>query len=174
LSQETIAKQETTEFPIKKESKHSEKAQASFQELVESLKSVADDIGQISELTSEEKLLVAEFFKSLLKLMQPLAPAVPVDSSVLPAEVGSVIQAHVDPTGHIVLLFEDGHVELRDLEEEGNRDLMIAVVEDIMPKFKQLTSAQKRKIEDRIKFLSTVTKEMQKISETLSALQSSV
>jgi hypothetical protein len=39
-----------------------------------------------------------------------------------------------------------------------------------MPKFKQLTSAQKRKVEDRIKFLTAVTKEMQRISGAISNL----
>jgi hypothetical protein len=67
-----------------------------------------------------------------------------------------------------MLLYRDGHVELRNLNEEKNREIMAAVVEDITPKFKQLTSAYKRKVENRIKLLSSVTKEMQKISKALS------
>jgi hypothetical protein len=63
-------------------------------------------------------------------------------------------------------------MELKDLTEEQNRDLMILVVQDVMPKFKNLTSAQKRKIESRIRFLSAVTKEVQKISGILSAIVS--
>ena len=146
------------------------KKQVSVQELVESLKSVADDIGQITELFSEEKLLVAQFFKSLLKLMQPLTSAMSVSLSALPIEPGLVTEAHVDPTGHLALMYRDGHMELKSLDDERNRDLMIAVVEDVMPKFKSLTNAQKRKIENRIKFLTAVTKELQKISETLTAV----
>ena len=144
----------------------------SIRELADSLKSLADDIGQISELASEEKLLVTEFFTSLLKLMQPLTPAISVSTSALPAEVGNVVQAHVDPTGHLALWHEDGHMELKNLVEEQNRDLMILVVQDVMPKFKNLTSTQKYKIENRIKFLSAITKEIQKISGALSALKS--
>jgi len=161
---------EVAEITIKKEPRQNAKTSVSVQTIIESLKSAADDIGQVNELTSEEKLLVAEFFKSLLKMMQPLTSAVPVNISVV-QDFGAVTQAHVDPTGHLTLLFEDGHLELKNLEESRNRDLMIAVVEDILPKFKSLTSVHKRKIENRIKFLSTVTKEMQKISETLSALE---
>ena len=63
-------------------------------------------------------------------------------------------------------------MELKNLIEERNRDLMILVIKDIMPKFKNLTSAQKNKIENRIKFLSAVTKEIQKISGALSVLES--
>lgn len=157
------------EITLKKEPKQA-KTSVSVQTIVESLKGAADDIGQVNELTSEEKLLVAEFFKSLLKMMQPLTPSVPINIAVV-QDFGAVTQAHVDPTGHLTLLFEDGHLELKNLEESRNRDLMISVVEDVLPKFKSLTSVHKRKIENRIKFLSTVTKEMQKISETLSTLE---
>lgn len=169
LSQETITIQEIPMETAKKESKSSAKPAISVQALVDSLKSAGDDIGQITELTSEEKLLVAEFFKSILRLMQPLASAIPVNASIL-TDVGKVVQAHVDPTGHLSLFFEDGRFELRDLAEEANRELMIVVAEDVLPKFKNLTSAQKRKVENRIKFLSSVTKELQKMSEALSSV----
>jgi hypothetical protein len=148
------------------------KKQVTVQEVVESFKSTADDIGQISELSSEEKVLVSQFFSSLFKLMQPLTPSIPVNHLALPAKVGDVVQAHVDPTGHLILLYVDGHVELKNLSEEKNRELMMAVVEDIVPKFKNLTSMQKRKLENRIKLLSSVTKEIQKSSEALSAAMS--
>ena len=171
MTQAAVTDIVTLETAIK--SNQSGKVSVPVQTLVDSLKSVADDIGQISELSSEEKLLVAEFFKSLLKLMQPLTQALPVTSSVLLQDFGSVIQAYIDPTGHLALLFEDGKLELKNLMEEKNRDLMMTVVEDIVPKFKNLTSAEKRKIENRIKTLSSVTKEMQKISETLSTIFSS-
>jgi hypothetical protein len=170
LTQEVVVKEAPAAILASQELKQSEKKkQMSIQELVESLKSTADDIGQISELSSEEKILVAQFFSSLLKLMQPLAPSIAVDQLALPAELGNVVQAHIDPTGHLILQFEDGHLELKDLSEEKNRDLMTAVIGDVMPKFKNLTSQQKRKLENRIKLLSSITKEIQKSSEALSA-----
>jgi hypothetical protein len=175
LTQEAVIKQEQpVDLSVSQELKQQaeKRKQVSIQELVESLKSTADDIGQISELTSEEKILVTQFFVSLFKLMQPLAPSISVNQMALPAQVGDAIQAHIDPTGHLVLMFEDGHVELKDLSEEKNRDLMMAVVGDALPKFKSLTSNQKRKLENRIRLLSTVTKEIQKSSEALSAAMS--
>jgi len=173
LTQETVIKPETIILSASSETKLIEKKkQISIQELVESLKSTADDIGQISELSSEEKILVSQFFVSLLKLMAPLVPSIPVTQSALPAQFGDVVQAHVDPTGHLVLQYEDGPVELRNLSEEKNRDLLMGIVSDIVPKFKSLTSNQKRKLEDRIKLLSIVTKEIQKSSDALSAAMS--
>jgi hypothetical protein len=170
LSQENAVEQRTTNLIIT-EPKPNDEYEMSIKELAIALKSMADDVGQISELASEEKLLVTELFASLLKLMQPLTTAMPVSTSALPAEVGNVSQAYIDPTGHLALLHEDGHMELKNLTEERNRDLMVMVIKDVMPKFKSLTSMQKRKIEKRIKFLSAVTNEIQKISGALASLK---
>lgn len=145
------------------------KKQITLQELVDSLRGTADDIGQISELSSEEKILVSQFFTSLLKLMQPLAPSIQVTPASLPAQVGDVTTAYIDPTGHLVLQYTDGHIELKNLSDEKNRELMMSVVGDVVPKFKALTTNQKRKLENRIKLLTSVTKEIQKSSEALSA-----
>ena len=173
MTQEAVPKPALVELSISQEPKQQEKKkQVSIQELVESLKSTADDIGQISELSSEEKILVTQFFISLFKLMQPLAPSIAVTQTALPAQVGDVTQAYIDPTGHLVLQFEDGHMELKNLSEEKNREIMMAVVGDVVPKFKSLTSLQKRKLENRIKLLSSITKEIQKSSEALSAAMS--
>jgi hypothetical protein len=167
MNEETSSAEQDVNFQIKEESKLNKKPKISSQELVDSLKSVQDDIGQITELASEEELLVAEFFSSLLKLMEPLASSVPVSTKILPKEMQSVVQANLDATGQLALLYDDGRVELQNLSEKRHRDLMITVIEDVTPKFKQLTDAQKRKVENRIKLLSLVTKEMQKISKTL-------
>ena len=168
MTQEAITKTETAEIAMSQEFKGADKKkQLSIQELIESLKSTADDIGQISELTSEEKMLVAQFFTSLLKLMKPLTPSISVSEFALPAELGDAVQAHVDPTGHLIIQYTDGHIKLEDLSEEKNRDLMAAVIVDVLPKFKSLTAAQKRKLENRMRMLSTVTKEIQKSADAL-------
>ncbi|MCW4025275.1 MAG: hypothetical protein NWF01_09615 [Candidatus Bathyarchaeota archaeon] len=166
MTQEVIGQEATAQISAADANK---KKQIPIQEIVDSLKSTADDIGQISELTSEEKILVEQFFISLLKLMKPLATSIAVNQLALPDELGNVTVAHVDPTGHLVLQFDDGHLELKDLSEERHRDLMTAVMVDVLPKFKSLTSSQKRMLETRIKLISSVTKEIQKSSDALSA-----
>jgi len=170
LTQETVVGQEQMEFMNSQDAKASEKKKSlSIQELIESLKSTADDIGQISELSSEERILVSQFFLSFLNLMKPLTTSIAVNQIVLPTQLSDIVQAHIDPTGHLALLFTDGHLELKDLSEEKNRDLMMSVIGDILPKFKNLTALQKRKLENRIKMLSSVTKEIQKSADALSA-----
>ena len=143
--------------------------QMGLDELIASMKTLQDDIGQISELSSEEKRVVDVFFDSFLKLMKPLAKTIAVSPAALPDGLGHVAQANVDPKGNLMLLYPDGQVEIRNLSERNERDLMICVMTDAMPKFKQLTSAHRRKIEKRMKFLSSVTQEIQKISKAFAA-----
>lgn len=167
MSNNTTTAEQEVDSQIKEDSKPNKKSQISPQELVESLKSVQDDIGQITELTSEEELLVTEFFSLLLKLMAPLTSSMPVSTKILPNEMRTAVQANLDATGQLALLYEDGRMELTNLSEQRHRDLLITVIEDVTPKFKQLTDAQKRKVENRIKLLSLITREMQKISKAL-------
>ncbi|MGB9135064.1 MAG: hypothetical protein WCC63_05725, partial [Candidatus Bathyarchaeia archaeon] len=143
-------------------------AEGSLEELIESLKTVQDDIGQICELVSEEKNFVAAYLESLLKIMRPLKVTISVSPSVLSEDLGKVAQASVDSTGNLIILYRDGRMELKDLGEEANRDLLILVIRDTMPKLKQFTTAYRQRIESRIKFLSAVTKELQKISKAFS------
>ena len=115
------------------------KQQISSEDIVESLKNVGDDLEQILKLTSEEQLLVTQFLASL-KHMPPQMFSIPIPTSVLPIGNGAVTQAHIASTGHLILTFEDGHQRLIDLSETKNRDLMMAAIGDILPKFKTLTS----------------------------------
>ncbi|MCJ7713263.1 hypothetical protein MUO66_02220 [Candidatus Bathyarchaeota archaeon] len=165
-----IIEKKTNEFAIETDIEQNETKTLSLRELIDSLKSIADDIGQISEMTSEEKLLVEGFFKSLLELMQPLTQAMLVSPDVLPVELGNISKAFIDPTGHLALFKEEGDFELKNLAKEQNRDLMISVVQYVLPKFRSLITEKKVNIENRINFLSTITNEIQKISSIITGL----
>ena len=159
--------QGTVQAPPKKQ-EPKKPPQMTLEELISSMKSLQDDIGQISELSSEEKRVVDVFFESFLTLMKPLAKTLSVSPDALPAQLGNVAQANIDPKGNLMLLYKDGQVEIKNLGEKSQRELMIRVMTDVMPKFKQLTSARRREIENRMKFLSSVTQEIQKISKAFS------
>lgn len=168
MSQQTTTPEEIAVIQAKDEPKQSKKAKISLEELLNSLKSMQDDIGQIGELTSEEETLAKEFFESLLKLMQPFTATIKVASEALPKEMGEVNQANLEPSGQLILQYNDGRTILKNLLEEENRDLMASVIEDTLPKLRQLFSARREKIEGRMKFLSSITKEIQKMAKALS------
>lgn len=142
---------------------------ASLDEIVDALRRVREDVGQISELSSEEAKLVEAFSVALLKLMQPLAKAIPVDPSVLPREMGEIERANIIPRGELIVLRGDGGMESIDLRDEANRDLLLEVVIDVMPKFNDLVAERRAKIERRMEFMASITKELQNIAEAFSS-----
>ncbi|UCB60280.1 MAG: hypothetical protein JSW72_09280 [Candidatus Bathyarchaeota archaeon] len=167
MGQEASSSQEMTKVSVTRNQRLSESAEVSLHEVLDSLKTVEGDIGQICELTLEENRLVEAFFQSTLKLVKPLAATIPVSTAAFPQEMASVAQAHLDPAGHLVIQYGLGRVELRNLREECNRDLLIAVIKDVLPKFKRLTAAHRQKVESRFEMLSAITKEVQKLADAL-------
>lgn len=143
---------------------------ASPEEVVRKLKTLREDVGQISELSSEEVNIVGAFSGSFLKLMESFAKTLPVDVSILPPRMGAVESANVIPEGELVVLFVDGRMVSVDLTEPGNRDLLVDVLSDVMPKFNDLVTEKRSKIERRITFLSEVTKELQTIADSLAGV----
>jgi hypothetical protein len=140
---------------------------ASSEEVVNTLRRLREDVGQISELSAEEGNIVEAFAFSFLKIMEPLTKTVSVDISILPREMGLVERANVIPQSELVILFGDGRMESFDLTAQENRDLLVAVISNAMPKFNGLIAQQRGKIEKRIAFLSDVTRELQTIADSL-------
>lgn len=167
MSQEADASPQAGQILAQDDIKETEE---SLEESFQSLKTVQDDIGQICELVSEERSLVAVYLDSLMKIMRPLKARITVSSSVFSEDVNSVAQASVDSTGNLIILYRDGRMERKDLGDEENRDLLIRIIRDTMPKLKQFTTSYRQRIENRIRFLSAVTKELQKISKAFSAV----
>ncbi|KON29860.1 hypothetical protein AC482_05410 [miscellaneous Crenarchaeota group-15 archaeon DG-45] len=143
-------------------------ALASLEEIVSALRRVREDVGQISELSSEEGKLVEAFSLALLKLMTPLAKSIPVDPSALPGELGEVERANINPKGELIVLYRDGGMEAIDLRSAENRDLLVEVAKEVIPRFTGLISERRERIERRMGFLAAVTRELQNIAEALS------
>lgn len=107
----------------------------SLEELVEVLKSVGEDVEQIVQLAAEEKRLMTQVFTSL-KHIEPLAQGIPVSPSVLPNDMSAATQARIDCAGHLILTYNSGRQKIVDLSKSNNYDLIMAVLNDVVPKFK--------------------------------------
>lgn len=137
------------------------------EEVIGTLRRLREDVGQISELGSEEGNIVDAFSFAFLKIMETLAKTLPVDISILPREMGAIDRANVVPEAELVALYRDGRMESFDLKEPENRDLLVDVVSNVTPKFNTLIAQRRAKMERRIAFLSDVTKELQTIADSL-------
>jgi len=142
----------------------------SSEEVVNALRRLREDVGQVSELSAEEGNIVEAYALAFLKIMQPLTKTIPVDSSILPREMGLVERANVIPQSELVILFKDGRMESFDLTAVENRDLLIVVIGNAMPRFNDLIAKQRNKIENRIEFLSDITRELQTIADSLAVV----
>ena len=140
-------------------------AEALNEGLLNSLKNVKEDIGQICEMLLEEASLVTLFFVSLSKLAPLFPSTISVSAHALLENVAEVARADLDLGGNLVLRYHDGRLEVKDLKDEANRDLLMRAVEDIIPKFKRLTKDYRTNVEYRIGMLSSVTKELQTLSD---------
>ena len=147
-------------------------ADAPDDDLLQSLKTVKEDIGQICEMLLEEENLVTLFFESLAKLASLFPSTIPVSPHALLENVAEVARADLDLRGCLILRYHDGRLELKDLKNEINRDLLMRTVEDIVPKFKRLAKDYRMNVEYRIKLLSSVTKELQTLADEYSRISS--
>jgi len=141
----------------------------SLEDTLKSLNDIREETGQISELTTEENMLVKEFLVTLLKIMKPLAKTLPISTSVLPEEWGKVSQASLDLTGQLLVLYPGGRLGSINLTEQRHRELLLKITYDIMPTLKKLITSHRQKIETRVKFMSSVTKELQRTAKAFSA-----
>ena len=136
----------------------------SSDDIIEAIRKLKEDVGQLSELSSEENLVVDAFSKAFMEVMSPLAKALPVDVNVLPEELGIVERANIIPQGKLVLLHADGRMASIDLTSSDNRDLLVQVIGNVMPRFNSFIAERRQNVEKRLSFLSNVTKELQSIA----------
>jgi len=138
----------------------------SSEDIIGAIRKLKEDVGQLSELSSEENLVVDAFSKAFMEVMSPLAKALPVDVNVLPEELGIVERANIIPQGELVLLHADGRMASIDLTSSDNRDLLVQVIGNVMPRFNSFIAERRQNVEKRLSFLSNVTKELQSIANT--------
>jgi len=138
-----------------------------FEGVINALRTVRDNVGYTCELIAEEDKIVGAFSQALYNMMLPLAKTLPVDPSSLPVEMSDVKNANVIPEGKLLIRREDGRMESINLTDGANRDLLIEVIKDVMPKFSSLVTEQRERVERRMSLLASITKELQNIAEAL-------
>ncbi|MDH5482502.1 MAG: hypothetical protein OEY22_06460 [Candidatus Bathyarchaeota archaeon] len=142
-----------------------EKSKVSEEEALDSLKEVQENVGQISELAKEEENLVVEFFDSLKKILKSISRKLEISVSSLPKKYQERInKAYLYLTGQLVLVHRSEEVEILNLAEPENHGILIEILGEIMVQLKSTVSSHSSKTEKRVKFLMSVTKELQKVA----------
>jgi hypothetical protein len=137
------------------------------EDVLATLKKLREDVGQIFEISAEEENVVIAFSLAFLRLMESLTRSLPVDVESLQGRLRNIERANILPKGELVVLFTDGRMVSMDLTKPENRDLLVDVVSNVMPKFDGLIGERRGRIEKRIAFLAEVTKELQNIADSV-------
>lgn len=166
MSQDTVLEEEDTIEKLQEGKKGDE---ITLEEVLSSLDNIREEAGQISELTMEQKRLADEFLQNLSQVMRRLSKNLPVTTSILPREWGDIRQANLDLTGQLLILYEDGKIESKNLRDEKNHEVLINIMSDIMPKLRKLTMSHRQKIEKRVRFVSSIVKEFQRIAKSFTS-----
>jgi hypothetical protein len=144
----------------------SETLKVDEEETLASLREMQENVGQMSELAKEEENLVKEFFDFLLRILKPLSKTLEISVSSLPRNYrGQVNKAYLYLTGQLVLVCNSGEVEILNLADQENHGILIEITSDIMMKLKMIIDSCKSETEKRVKFLMSVTKELQKVAK---------
>ena len=144
------------------------------EEVIGIIRRLREDVGQISELSAEEGNIVEAFSLAFLNIMEPLTKTLPVDPEILGGRFGAVERANIVPKGELVMLMRDGRMESVNLTEPENRDMLVSVVSNVIPRFNTLVSRRRERIEKRIAFLSSVTRELQTIADAFASARTGV
>ena len=139
----------------------------SADEVLESLRVLKEDVTFIGELGAEEADIVDAFFLDFLKITTAFDGEIQIDVSILPLELEEIERASVTARGGLLILFRDGHIESVDLTKTENRDLLVAVIHNALPKLAVLSTRNRVMIERRLKYLTAASKELQKMASSL-------
>ncbi|MCW4001143.1 MAG: hypothetical protein NWE93_12995 [Candidatus Bathyarchaeota archaeon] len=112
--------------------------QLSLDDIADTFQAVTSDITDIGKLIQQEQNEVTQFLSALKACLSPLTSPLEVSLHVLPLELGLASQIRIYPSGHLAVSFMNGHSELLDLKEARYREVMMKVLDDVMPKLEAL------------------------------------
>jgi len=112
-------------------------ALASSEEVLSAIRGAREDVELVASLLSDEKMVV-DTLVELLPGLSPLMARVTVNPSLLPAEMGEAEEVRLAPYGMLIVCRMDGEIKTTDLTEGANRDLLVDVMRDIVPKLKEI------------------------------------
>ncbi len=110
---------------------------ASPEEAVSSLRELREALGRVSDLVSEEDVTVESFLETLGSISVTIS-RITLEPSLLPERLGSVDEARMNDEGALILTTPNGGIEAIDLTSFENRDLLVAILGDLLEKLRGL------------------------------------
>ncbi len=112
-------------------------ALASSEETLLAIRGAREDVELVASLLSDEKVVV-DALVELLPGLSPLLMRVTVNPSTLPVEMGKAKEVRLTPDGKLIVYRLDGELKTTNLTKGANRDLLVEVMRDVVPKLKEV------------------------------------
>jgi len=134
------------------------------EEVISVIRNMRKEIETLTELISDEGMIVDNLFDILTTLSKPLKH-VNVDLSLLPVEKSEVEKANISYDGKLIIMRKDAGIQLINLMDEDNRDLLTKVLADVLPKLLDLIKDPSMHLEAEILELVTPDPQIEPIEE---------
>lgn len=112
-----------------------EDPRASAEEVITTLRGVQGEIDVISSLITDEKVVVESLFGKMREITGALR-RIPVDTSALHTGPDEPEDAYLDADCRLIVSTSEGEIKVLDLSAGESRELLVTVIEDVVPKLK--------------------------------------
>ncbi len=128
-------------------------------EVVTLLKSVRETAVQLKELMDMEKAYTADAIAVLKEFIEPLGKSYHLDPTLLSKVDHNIIDVVLTPQGSICLIYNNGSIVTRSLENLSSESLM-RVLTQILPEIKISLEEKRQRLSVRTSFLEKVSEEI--------------
>ncbi len=112
-----------------------EDPRASAEEVITALRGVQGEIDVISSLITDEKVVVESLFGKMREITGALR-RIPVDTSALDTGPDELEDACLAADCRLIVSTSEGEIKVLDLSAGESRELLVTVIEDVVPKLK--------------------------------------
>jgi hypothetical protein len=155
----TTTQSETAVEEVRTESEVQTESQLKDPEVIALFKSVRESAVRVRELMDMEKAFTSDVINVLREFIEPLGRSYHLDPSLLSKIDPNVVDIVLTPQGSICLIYGNGSMITRSLENLSSESLM-RVLTQILPEVKISLEERRQKLSLRTSFLEQVSGEI--------------
>jgi hypothetical protein len=162
LATETQQEVETEQEPISPSKSQNMAGQPKDSEIALSIKSLAEESLQISELSEMEKTYSTEVIGQLKQLIEPLNNTFHIKPTSLSKSDSSIQDVVLTPQGIVCVMHSHGTINSRPLETFST-EILLRILSEVIPEAKRILVEKRQKITGRVGSLEKIAREFRKL-----------
>jgi hypothetical protein len=151
-----------TEEEISSSKTQREVSQPKDSDIALSIKALAEESLQISELTEMEKTYAAEVISLLKAVIEPLNNTFHIKPTSLSKTDSSIQDVVLTPQSIVVVMHSTGTINSRPLESFST-EILMRIIAEVVPEAKRFLVEKRQKITGRVSSLEKIAREFRKL-----------